>query len=155
MVRNLGIGRSSCYYLRTETPAIEGFAAENNRVKNDRQIPPAQPSEGSVVRAIWAFRQAKIAIRLRQVLPVRDKKYNVIHSAEMVTTTRAFLRSFSAFKARARKGETVRVQDREGEFLFTAATAKRSLLGAAKGKIAFHDDLTRPTLPNESWQPSL
>ncbi len=73
----------------------------------------------------------------------------------MVTNTRTFLRSFISFKARARRGETVRVQDKEGVFLFTAASPRKSLLGAAKGKIAFHDDLTKPTLPNESWSPSL
>jgi len=73
----------------------------------------------------------------------------------MVTNTRTFLRSFTTFKARARKGETVRVQDKEGEFLFTAAMPRKSLLGTAKGKIAFHDDLTKPTLPDEGWKPSL
>jgi hypothetical protein len=73
----------------------------------------------------------------------------------MITNTRNFLRGFSSFKARARKGEAVRVQDKEGEFLFTAAASRKSLLGAAKGKIAFHGDLTKPTLPNESWKPSL
>ena len=73
----------------------------------------------------------------------------------MVTTTRQFLRDFAAIKAKARKGEAVRVQDKEGEFLFTAATARKSLLGAAKGKIRFHADLTKPTLPNKSWKPSL
>lgn len=73
----------------------------------------------------------------------------------MQTNTRNFLRDFTAFKARARKGETVRVQDKEGEFLFTAATPRKSLLGAAKGKIVFHDDLAQPTLPSDSWKPSL
>jgi hypothetical protein len=73
----------------------------------------------------------------------------------MVTNTRNFLRSFTSFKAKARKGEAVRVQDKEGEFLFTAATSRKSLLGAAKGKIVFHGDLTKPTLRNESWKPSL
>ena len=73
----------------------------------------------------------------------------------MVTTTRQFLRDFAAIKAKARKGEAVRVQDKEGEFLFTAATTRKSLLGAAKGKIRFHGDLTKPTLRNESWKPSL
>ena len=73
----------------------------------------------------------------------------------MVTNTRIFLRSFISFKARARKGETVRVQDKEGEFLFTAAAPRKSLLGAARGKIVFHDDLTKPTLPNDSWNPAL
>jgi len=73
----------------------------------------------------------------------------------METNTRNFLRDFTSYKAKARKGETVRVQDKEGEFLFTAATPRKSLLGAAKGKILFHDDLTKPTLPNDSWKPSL
>jgi hypothetical protein len=73
----------------------------------------------------------------------------------MVTNTRNFLRNFARFKAKARKGEAVRVKDKEGEFLFTVAAPRKSLLGAAKGKIAFHDDLTRPTLPDESWKPSL
>lgn len=73
----------------------------------------------------------------------------------MVTNTRRFLREFTAFKAKARKGATVRVQDKEGVFLFTAATPRKSLLGAASGKIEFRDDLTKPTLPDDSWKPSL
>ena len=73
----------------------------------------------------------------------------------MTTNVRTFLRDFTTFKARARKGETVRVQDKEGEFLFTAATPRKSLLGAARGKITFHADLTKPTLANDSWKPSL
>lgn len=79
----------------------------------------------------------------------------VIHHRDMITNTRNFLRSFTSFKAKARKGEAVRVQDKEGEFLFTAAAARKSLIGAAKGKIVFHGDLTKPTLPDESWKPSL
>lgn len=79
----------------------------------------------------------------------------VIPSTVMVTNTRNFLRAFTSFKARARKGETVRVQDKEGEFLFTSAAPRESLLGVAKGKIVFHDDLTRPTLANDHWKPSL
>ncbi len=73
----------------------------------------------------------------------------------MVTNVRSFLRDFTRFKARARRGETVRVQDKAGEFLFTAATPRRSLLGAAKGRISLHDDLTRPTLAADDWKPSL
>lgn len=73
----------------------------------------------------------------------------------MTTNTRTFLRDFAAFKARARKGGTIRVQDKEGEFLFTAAQIRKSLLGAAKGKIVCHDDLTEPTLANGGWKPSL
>ncbi|MDB6170282.1 MAG: hypothetical protein JWM88_3146 [Verrucomicrobia bacterium] len=73
----------------------------------------------------------------------------------MLTNTRNFLRDFTAIKARARKGETVRVQDKAGEFVFAAVISRRSLLGVAKGKIAFHDDLTKPTLPNDSWRASL
>jgi hypothetical protein len=73
----------------------------------------------------------------------------------MSTNVRTFLRDFTTFKAKARKGETVRVQDKEGEFVFSAAGPRKSLLGAAKGKIAFHGDLTKPTLSNDSWKPSL
>lgn len=73
----------------------------------------------------------------------------------MLTNTRTFLRAFSSFKSKARKGETVRVQDKEGEFLFAAAAPRKSLLGAAKGKIKFYGDLTKPTLANENWKPSL
>jgi len=73
----------------------------------------------------------------------------------MVTNVRTFLRDFTTFKARARKGETVRVQDKEGEFLFTAATPRKSLLAAAKGRITWHEDLTKPTLPSGAWKPSL
>jgi hypothetical protein len=71
------------------------------------------------------------------------------------TNTRNFLRSFAAFKSKARKGETIRVQDKAGEFIFTAAVARKSLLGAAKGKIRFADDLTKPTLAHHGWKPSL
>jgi hypothetical protein len=84
-----------------------------------------------------------------------DKNKYVRRILRMIINTRAFLRGFTSFKAKARKGEIVRVQDKEGEFLFTIAAPRRSLLGAAKGKIVFHDDLTKPTLPNESWRPSL
>jgi hypothetical protein len=73
----------------------------------------------------------------------------------VITNTRNFLRAFTSFKTRARKGETVRVQDKEGEFLFTAAGPRKSLLGVAKGKIVYHDDLTKPTLSDEDWKPSL
>ncbi len=73
----------------------------------------------------------------------------------MVTNTRNFLRTFTDIKAKARRGETVRVHDKEGEFLFTAVTPRKSLLGAARGKITFHVDLTQPTLANKHWQPSL
>lgn len=73
----------------------------------------------------------------------------------MTTNVRTFLRDFATFKAQARKGTTVRVQDKEGQFLFTATTPRKSLLGAAKGRISFHGDLTRPTLSNKDWKPSL
>ena len=73
----------------------------------------------------------------------------------MVTNTRNFLRNFTSIKSKARKGETVRVQDKEGEFLFTAASPRKSLLGAAKGKITFHGDLTKPTLSDNDWEPSV
>lgn len=73
----------------------------------------------------------------------------------MTTNVRTFLRDFSTFKARARQGGTVRIRDREGEFLFTAVGRRDTLLGAARGKIAFHADLTAPTLPPGGWKPSL
>ena len=73
----------------------------------------------------------------------------------MQTSTRSFLRNFVAMKARARNGQVVRVKDKEGEFLFTAASMKKSLLGAAKGKIRFAADLTQPTLSSDEWKPSL
>ena len=73
----------------------------------------------------------------------------------MTTNVRTFLRDFATFKAHARKGTTVRVQDKEGQFLFTASTPRKSLLGAAKGKITLHGDLTQPTLSNKDWKPSL
>ncbi|MFM9091946.1 MAG: hypothetical protein ACKOUK_09440 [Verrucomicrobiota bacterium] len=73
----------------------------------------------------------------------------------MTTNIRSFLREFATFKAQARRGGTVRIRDREGEFLFTAVGARRHLLGSARGKIRFEGDLTRPTLPDEAWKPSL
>ena len=73
----------------------------------------------------------------------------------MPTTVRTFLREFAAFKARARRGETVRVHDKEGEFLFTSAATRKSLLGAARGKIILRGDLTQPTLTADNWKPSL
>ena len=73
----------------------------------------------------------------------------------MTTNVRTFLREFSAFKARARKGGTVRIRDKEGEFLFTAAGPRHTLLGAARGKITFHGDIAGPTLGAAGWKPSL
>jgi hypothetical protein len=73
----------------------------------------------------------------------------------MTTNVRTFLRNFASFKAHARRGETVRVQDKEGEFVFAAAAPRKSLVGAARGKIVFHADLTKPTLSNDNWKPSL
>jgi hypothetical protein len=73
----------------------------------------------------------------------------------MITNTRNFLRSFTTYKAKARKGETVRVQDKKFEFLFTAAVPQKSLIGSAKGKIEIKGNLTKPTLKNEDWKPSL
>ncbi len=73
----------------------------------------------------------------------------------MVTNVRTFLRDFATFKAKARKGETVRVKDKEGVYLFSADGARKSLLGAAKGRIVFHADLTKPTLKDDGWKPSL
>ena len=74
---------------------------------------------------------------------------------DMTTNTRNFLRSFTTYKAKARKGETVRVQDKEFEFLFIAAVPQKSLSGSARGKIGFKGDPTKPTLRNEDWKASL
>ena len=73
----------------------------------------------------------------------------------MTTNVRNFLRDFTTFKAKARRGERVRILDREGEFIFSAATPKKSLLGAARGKITIRGDLTKPTLGRNGWKPSL
>lgn len=73
----------------------------------------------------------------------------------MTTNVRTFLRDFSTFKAKARKGGTVRIRDKEGEFLFTASGPRTTLLGAARGKIVFHADITGPTLKADGWKPSL
>jgi hypothetical protein len=73
----------------------------------------------------------------------------------MVTNTRDFLRSFTTYKAKARRGETVRVLDKECEYLFTATVPKKSLIGSVSGKIEIRDDLTKPTLKGGDWKPSL
>jgi hypothetical protein len=73
----------------------------------------------------------------------------------MQINTRSFLRNFAAMKAKVRNGQVVRVKDKEGEFLFTAASTRKSLLGAAKGKIRIVSDLTKPTLSSGDWKPSL
>ena len=74
----------------------------------------------------------------------------------MITNVRTFLRDFTTCKkAKARKSETVRVQDKKGELVFSAAGSRKSLLDAARSKIAFHRDLTQPTLSNDRWKPSL
>jgi hypothetical protein len=73
----------------------------------------------------------------------------------MTTNVRTFLRDFTTFKAKARRGERVRILDREGEFIFAAATPRKSLLGAGRGKIVIRGDLTQPTLGRRGWKPSL
>lgn len=102
-----------------------------------------------------ALRKSSSEIPISPSTPSLDKKLFVIHTNGVNTNVRTFLRDFARFKARARRGETVRVKDREGEFLFTAGAVRKSLLGAAKGKIVFHEDLTKPTLPKDGWKPSL
>lgn len=73
----------------------------------------------------------------------------------MTTNVRTFLREFTTFKAKARRGERVRIVDRDGEFVFAAATPRKSLLGAGRGKIVIRGDLTKPTLGPRGWKPSL
>jgi hypothetical protein len=71
----------------------------------------------------------------------------------METNVRTFLREFPRFKARARRGETVKIKDRSGEFIFSASSAPRrqSLLGCLKGRIRIRGDLTRPTSSDSEW----
>ena len=75
----------------------------------------------------------------------------------MTINVRTFLRDFTTFKAKARRGERVRRLERDGEFVFSAAAPRRqkSLLGAARGKITLRGDFTRPTLRKTGWKPSL
>lgn len=87
--------------------------------------------------------------------PLLDEVNNVRRNPGVTINVRTFLREFAAFKAKARRGDTVRIRDGEGEFLFTAASARRTILGTAKGRIAFRDDLTKPTLSGNGWKPSL
>ena len=84
-----------------------------------------------------------------------DNKNNVRQDGSMTTNVRAFLRNFASFRAKASRGEAVRIRDRSGEFVFTAATPRRTLLGAGRGKIEIHGDLTKPTTRGGAWQPSL
>lgn len=84
-----------------------------------------------------------------------DSVSNVRQRGAMTTNVRTFLREFAAFKAKARRGGTVRIRDKEGEFIFTSAGGRQTLLGAAKGKIAFPADIVEPTLSAEAWKPSL
>jgi hypothetical protein len=84
-----------------------------------------------------------------------DSSIYVRRFRAMHVNIRTFLRDFATCKAQARRGGTVRIRDREGEFLFTAVGARRHLLGSARGKIRFAGDLTQPTLPDDAWKPSL
>jgi len=79
----------------------------------------------------------------------------VRHLTGMQTNVRSFLRDFAAFKAKARKWVSIRILDKGGDFLFTCTKPGRSLMGAAKARLAVRADLTRPTLPRSAWKPSL
>ena len=87
--------------------------------------------------------------------PMLDINKSVIHLDCVTTNVRTFLRNFASFKTKARRGEAVRIKDGDGEYLFTAVAGRKSLLGAAKGKIAIHGDITGPTLKNDAWKPSV
>jgi len=79
----------------------------------------------------------------------KDPAYDNLRG--MRTSTREFLREFVANKAMARRGETVRIKDRQGEYVFTAVSAERkSLLGCARGKVTIDADITAPTLPGST-----
>jgi hypothetical protein len=75
----------------------------------------------------------------------------------MTTNVRTFLREFKKAKACAKRGEMVRVLDKDQEFFFTAAKSKKKgpPLGYARGMATIHGDLTKPTLPDSFWKPSL
>jgi len=73
----------------------------------------------------------------------------------MTTNVRTFLRNFAAYKSKARLGQTVRIKDGEGEFIFAASKPRRSLLGCVKGRMTIHGDLAEPTLPDGEWRPSV
>jgi hypothetical protein len=91
----------------------------------------------------------------RSAMPSLDALANVRQFRAVLTNTRTFLRSFTAFKAKARRGETVRLSDGAAIFIFRLETEGKSLIGAAKGKIKCRGDLTKPTLPAAAWKPSL
>lgn len=69
----------------------------------------------------------------------------------MTTKVRSFLRTSETDKARALRGETLRLRDEKGGYLGTGAPARKTLLGAARGKITIRGDLTQPTLTARDW----
>jgi hypothetical protein len=73
----------------------------------------------------------------------------------MPTTTRDFLRNFASHKAQARRGRPVRIQDKDGEFVLTAVSPKKTILGCAHGTLKINGDLLKPTLPDSAWNASL
>jgi hypothetical protein len=105
--------------------------------------------------AAWARRRRRRAVPGNEPGSLLDTHFFVRRLRTVNVNVRTFLRDFATCKAQARRGRTVRIRDREGEFLFTAVGTRRHLLGSARGKIRFVGDLTQPTLPDEAWKPSL
>ncbi len=69
----------------------------------------------------------------------------------MTSKVRAFLHNSETDKTREFRSETVRRRDEKGEGLGTATPARKTLLGAARGKITIRGDLTQPTLTARDW----
>ena len=69
----------------------------------------------------------------------------------MTTKVRSFLRTSEPDKARALRGKAVHLRDEKGGYLGTGTPARKTLLGAARGKITIRGDLTQPTLTARDW----
>jgi hypothetical protein len=75
----------------------------------------------------------------------------------MKTNVSTLLREFPKVRQAALAGEDVIIVTREGNLRLTAVTCTgESILGSRKNRIRFADDeLDRPTLPENEWNPSL
>jgi hypothetical protein len=75
----------------------------------------------------------------------------------MKTNVSTLLREFPKVRQAALAGEEVIIVTREGDLRLTAVTCSgESILGSRKDRIRFlYDQLDRPTLPENQWNPSL
>ena len=75
----------------------------------------------------------------------------------MKTNVSTLLREFPKVRQAALAGEEVIIVTREGDLRLTAVTRSgESILGSRKDRLRFADDqLDRPTLPENEWNPSL